>query len=99
RQPDRGRREADRAGARAHALALRPASEMSGPRLYAHRGAAAELPENTLPGFERALQVGADALEMDVHRTRDGVIVVSHDPDGARCCGVAQAIVATDWAE
>ena len=37
-------------------------------------------PENTLPGFEYAISVGADALEMDVAVTRDDVVVVSHDP-------------------
>jgi len=62
------------------------------PRLYAHRGAAAELPENTLPAFRRALELGVDALEMDVHMTSDGHLVVSHDPTGARMAGVAAAI-------
>jgi glycerophosphoryl diester phosphodiesterase len=38
------------------------------------------LPENTLAGFEYAISVGADALEMDVAVTRDDVVVVSHDP-------------------
>ena len=61
-------------------------------RLYAHRGAAAERPENTLPSFRRALELGADALEMDLHATSDGVVVVSHDPDGARLAGVAREI-------
>jgi glycerophosphoryl diester phosphodiesterase len=37
-------------------------------------------PENTLPGFEYAISVGADALELDVAVTRDDVVVVSHDP-------------------
>lgn len=68
-------------------------------RLYAHRGAAAELPENTLPAFERALELGADALEMDVHATRDGVLVVSHDPDGRRMAGVARAFAEARWDE
>jgi glycerophosphoryl diester phosphodiesterase len=62
------------------------------PVLYAHRGAAAELPENTIPSFERALAVGATALETDVHVTRDGHVVVSHDPTGERAAGVARAI-------
>jgi glycerophosphoryl diester phosphodiesterase len=62
------------------------------PVLYAHRGAATELPENTLPAFERALAVGATALETDVHVTRDGHVVASHDPTGARTAGVARAI-------
>ena len=56
-------------------------------RLYAHRGCPAELPENTLPAFQRAVELGVDALEMDVHLTRDGHPLVSHDPDAARMGG------------
>jgi glycerophosphoryl diester phosphodiesterase len=48
--------------------------------VHGHRGARAVLPENTLPGFEYAISVGADALELDVAVTRDDVVVVSHDP-------------------
>ena len=48
-------------------------------RIYAHRGASAEFPENTLPAFARALQLGADGIELDVHLSRDGVPVVIHD--------------------
>lgn len=61
-------------------------------RLYAHRGASAELPENTLESFARALELGADALETDVHMTADGVLVVAHDPDGQRIAGDPRAI-------
>jgi glycerophosphoryl diester phosphodiesterase len=61
-------------------------------RVYAHRGASRELPENTLPAFRRALELGADALETDVHVTSDGVLVASHDPDGARVFGVPRRI-------
>ena len=53
-------------------------------RLYAHRGCPTELPENTLPAFQRAVDLGVDALEMDVHLTRDGHPLVSHDPDATR---------------
>lgn len=60
-------------------------------RLYAHRGAAAELPENTLPAFHRALELGADALETDAWLTRDGQVVLSHDGDGRRMAGVGRA--------
>jgi glycerophosphoryl diester phosphodiesterase len=50
------------------------------PRVFGHRGAAGLAPENTLPSFALALALGADVLELDVHASRDGVIVVSHDP-------------------
>jgi glycerophosphoryl diester phosphodiesterase len=69
------------------------------PILYAHRGAAAEAPENTIESFARALGHGADALEMDVHLTRDGVVVVSHDPDAARMCGVGRRFADATWDE
>jgi glycerophosphoryl diester phosphodiesterase len=68
-------------------------------RIYAHRGASAERPENTLPAFRRALDLGADAFELDVHLTRDGHVVVSHDPGGARMAGVPRAIAASTLAE
>ena len=60
-------------------------------RLYAHRGCSAELPENTLPAFQRAVDLGVDALELDVHLTRDGHPLVSHDPDAGRMSGRAVA--------
>jgi glycerophosphoryl diester phosphodiesterase len=46
----------------------------------AHRGMPRERVENTLPGFLLAVERGADAIELDVHVTRDGVVVVHHDP-------------------
>jgi glycerophosphoryl diester phosphodiesterase len=57
-------------------------------RLYAHRGAPAELPENTLESFQRALDIGVDAIETDVHMTADGHIILSHDPSALRMTGV-----------
>jgi glycerophosphoryl diester phosphodiesterase len=44
-----------------------------------HRGAAAYAPENTLASFHRAVELGADGIEFDLHRTRDGRFVVIHD--------------------
>lgn len=50
------------------------------PLILGHRGAPAELPENTLAGFRRATEQGADGVELDVHASADGVPVVIHDP-------------------
>jgi glycerophosphoryl diester phosphodiesterase len=50
------------------------------PEIIAHRGASRERLENTLPAFQRALDLGADAVELDVHCTADGAVVVHHDP-------------------
>ena len=61
-------------------------------RLYGHRGAPVRFPENTLAGFATALEDGANALELDVHRTADGHFVVAHDPDGRRTAGVPERI-------
>ena len=58
-------------------------------RLYGHRGSSSRLPENTLPAFAAALEDGANALELDIHRTADGHFVVAHDPDGHRTAGIA----------
>jgi glycerophosphoryl diester phosphodiesterase len=49
------------------------------PELIGHRGAPRERPENSLAAMRRALELGADAVELDVHATRDGVVVVHHD--------------------
>lgn len=68
-------------------------------RVYAHRGACAELPENTLPAFARALALGCDALETDVHLTCDGHVVVHHDATGLRTAGERRPIAAASLAE
>lgn len=49
------------------------------PRIFGHRGASGECPENTLPAFERAVAQGATVLELDVHMTSDREVVVLHD--------------------
>ena len=61
------------------ALAL-AAAQVQALDLQGHRGARGLLPENTLPAFERALALGVTTLELDVGMTRDGVLVISHDP-------------------
>ena len=45
-----------------------------------HRGARGLVPENTLPSFEAALDLGVTTLELDLHYTQDGHVVVWHDP-------------------
>ncbi len=50
------------------------------PLIIAHRGASRVCRENSLPAFQRALEMGVDGIELDVHATRDGVLVVHHDP-------------------
>ena len=68
-------------------------------RVYGHRGAAAHHPENTARSFEAALAHGADALETDVRMSRDGEIIVFHDADGKRTCGVDRRLVDCSWSE
>ena len=48
--------------------------------VHGHRGARAARPENTMAGFAFAIAAGADYIELDVHATRDDVLVVTHDP-------------------
>jgi glycerophosphoryl diester phosphodiesterase len=50
------------------------------PLVIAHRGDSAHRPENTLASFSSALEVGAEIVELDVHLTADGQVVVIHDP-------------------
>lgn len=46
---------------------------------FAHRGSMTEAPENTLPSFQKALEHGAQAIELDVQLTKDNQLIVSHD--------------------
>lgn len=67
--------------------------------VFAHRGAPAERPENTLVSFRRALELGADALETDVHLTADGAVVTIHDAHGGRVAGVERSIESSSLSE
>lgn len=69
------------------------------PAVFGHRGASGELPENTLAAFERALAEGADFLETDVHRSRDGRVVIAHDGDVSRMTEGQGRIEALDWSQ
>jgi len=55
------------------------AARAAPPLVIAHRGASGERPENTLPAYALAVEQSADMIEIDLHRTRDGAIVVAHD--------------------
>lgn len=48
-------------------------------KIFAHRGASAYVPENTLLAFKKAVDIGADGVELDIHLSRDGRLVVIHD--------------------
>jgi glycerophosphoryl diester phosphodiesterase len=69
------------------------------PRVFGHRGAAGLAPENTLPSFALALALGADVLELDVHASRDSVIVVIHDPTLERTTNGSGAVREHSWNE
>ena len=69
------------------------------PPLIAHRGNALEFPENTLPAFESALQLGARNVELDVQLSRDRVPFVLHDATLDRTCGSGGAVWERDAAE
>lgn len=69
------------------------------PTVIGHRGSSGEAPENTLPAFARALELGAAILETDVHRTRDGAVVVYHDTAVDRTTDGRGQIIDHDLAE
>ena len=57
------------------------------PLVIAHRGASAYRPENTLPAYALAVEQRADMIEIDLHLSRDGAIVIAHDADLAALGG------------
>jgi glycerophosphoryl diester phosphodiesterase len=69
------------------------------PRVMAHRGASGEYPENTMPAFAAAVEAGADYIELDVHCTRDGEVVVVHDEGLSRVASDDRLVVDMTMAE
>jgi glycerophosphoryl diester phosphodiesterase len=63
---------------REECLTVRP--RRNPPERISHRGAHQTHPENSLSAFERAIELGAEGIELDVHATTDGIVVVHHDP-------------------
>ena len=60
--------------------------------VWAHRGFSSRYPENTMVAFEAARDAGADGIEMDVHLTKDGEVVVIHDENLLRTTGVDKMV-------
>jgi len=77
----------------------RPYLSRPAPWLVAHRGGSLLAPENTFLAFDRAVALGADAVETDVHLTRDGVVVVFHDDETGRLTGAPGTIEERTLAE
>ena len=64
-----------------------------------HRGDSAHFPENTLPSFDRAVELGADAIEFDLRVSRDGEVVIIHDPTVDRTTNGTGAVASLTLAE
>jgi len=80
-------------------LAAGPATFASIPMRVAHRGGAGLAPENTLAAFRSGLANGANALELDIHLSADGRLVVMHDPEVDRTTGSTGRIADLDLAQ
>ncbi len=55
-------------------------------KIFAHRGFSGKYPENTMLAFEKAVEIGVDGIELDVHLTKDNELVIIHDEDIRRTC-------------
>lgn len=62
------------------------------PVVFAHRGCSSLAPENTMAAFRRARELGADGLEMDIHRCASGELVVIHDDNLSRTAGLDKPV-------
>jgi glycerophosphoryl diester phosphodiesterase len=78
---------------------LHPFFSSPRPLVFAHRGGSGLAPENTLAAFDNGLALGADGLELDVHLSKDGVVVVHHDRTLARTTNLEGAVVERTAAE
>jgi glycerophosphoryl diester phosphodiesterase len=73
--------------------------KFSQPVIFAHRGSCTRAPENTLSSFKLALEEGADGIELDAKLTRDGEVVVIHDPTTDRTTGFSGTVNQLDLKE
>lgn len=68
-------------------------------KVYGHRGFAGIAPENTMASFRKAIEAGVDGIECDVHLSKDGRVVVCHDPTLERTTSGTGLIKDLDWCE
>jgi glycerophosphoryl diester phosphodiesterase len=66
--------------------------------VIAHRGASSVAPENSMEAFRKAIELGADGIELDVRTTSDGVAIIMHDPDLKRTAGMRMAVSRAEMA-
>lgn len=76
-----------------------PADTAAHTLIAAHRAGAAIWPENSLTAFRNALELDVEFIEFDVHKSRDGVLVVHHDATLGRTADGEGAIADMDWAD
>jgi glycerophosphoryl diester phosphodiesterase len=76
-----------------------PFFDSSRPLVFAHRGGSGLAPENTIRAFDNGVALGADGLELDVHLSRDGIVVVHHDRLLDRTTALRGPIASRDAAE
>ena len=69
------------------------------PIAFAHRGGASDAPENTMPAFQYAVDLGYRYVETDVQVTADGVLLAFHDFNLKRTCGIDRRVRDMTWAE
>ncbi|KAJ7109446.1 PLC-like phosphodiesterase [Mycena epipterygia] len=67
------------------------------PECWGHRGASSRFPENTMASFEAAIRDGVDGIESDVHVSKDGIVIMFHDPTLARTTDFTGAIKDCNW--
>ena len=73
-------------------MSTQTSSDVPTVAIVAHRGGALLAPENTLAAFEKGLEFAPDAVELDVHLSRDGHLIVIHDPTLVRTTGASGAV-------